>query len=136
MKKYEEEDRCSQWKVFAEQSNYRPLRMAELCRVSLRHLERQFKVEIGVTPRNWLKKERLKSALRMLPRAQSVKEVSYTLGYCQLSQFCREFKIGFGLTPSEFKHLGKSEQERFLAMEVSGELQMEPPAPSVMCEAN
>jgi AraC-like DNA-binding protein len=107
--------------LFAEQSNYRPLKMAELCQISLRHLERQFKTEIGVTPRNWLKKERLRSALRMLPEARSVKEVSYTLGYCQLSQFCREFKIGFGLTPSAFRQLGKPEQDQYLAREAEAE---------------
>ncbi len=114
-------DRRSKWRMFAEQSNYKPVKMAELCQVSLRHLERQFKVEIGETPRNWLKRQRLKSALRLLPEAQSIKEVSYALGYCQLSQFCREFKLGFGLTPTAFKQMEKVEQDRLMAREIDGE---------------
>jgi len=106
----------SEWRVFAERSAYRPKRMAEMCRMSLRQLERRFKMEMGLTPRRWLKQERLRSALPRLRNAESIKEVVYTLGYCQFSQFCREFKIGYGLTPSQFRRLEKSEQDRLIGM--------------------
>ena len=55
----------------AGQSNYQPLKMARLCRVSLRQLERMFKVESGCTPRQWLRVQRLNKALLLLRKAQS-----------------------------------------------------------------
>ena len=65
----------------ANQSNYQPVKMARLCQISLRHLERTFKVESGCTPREWLKMQRLNNALLMLRKAQSVKQVAYALAY-------------------------------------------------------
>ena len=79
----------------ASQSNYQPLKMARLCRISLRQLERMFKVESGCTPRQWLRTQRLNNALLLLRKAQSVKQVGYSLAYAQIPQFCREFKMRF-----------------------------------------
>ena len=87
----------------ASQSNYQPVKMARLCRVSLRQLERLFKVESGYTPRQWLRMQRLNRALLLLPKAQSVKQVAYLLAYAQIPQFCREFKARFGITPEQFR---------------------------------
>ena len=83
----------------ANQSNYEPVKMARLCQISLRHLERTLKVESGCTPREWLKMQRLNNALLMLRKAQSVKQVAYALAYHQIPQFCREFKMRFGISP-------------------------------------
>jgi AraC-like DNA-binding protein len=80
--------------------------------MSLRHLERRVKVNFGTTPRLWLKRERLRTALALLLTAQTVKEVAYSLGYPQFSQFCREFKLTFGLTATEFRRLPTEKQEK------------------------
>jgi AraC-like DNA-binding protein len=111
---------CLNLRGLAAQSNYRPTRLAELCRLSLRHVERRLKVEVGTTPRLWLKQERLRSALTLLLDAQSAKEVAYSLGYRQCSQFCREFKLGFGLTPTQFRRSPKCEQNRLLGITRAG----------------
>jgi len=89
--------------------------MAELCRVSLRHLERSFKRDTGFTPRVWLRGQRLKTALVRLQAAASIKEIAYTLHYRQVSHFCRDFKSHFGMTPSDYRRLPKSAQDRLLA---------------------
>lgn len=109
----------SYWRLSAEESNYSPLRMAERCQVSLRHLERRFKLEVGFTPRVWLKRQRLKSALVRLQDATSIKELAYALHYCQVSHFCRDFKLQFRMTPSEFRRLPRAAKERLLTVNAS-----------------
>jgi AraC-like DNA-binding protein len=91
--------------------------MAEQCHVSLRHLERHFKLEIGFPPRVWLKWQRLKAALVRLQGTASIKEIAYSLHYCQVSHFCRDFKLQFKITPSESRRLPRSVQERLLALD-------------------
>lgn len=109
--------RRSPWRPSAEESNYSPLRMAEQCHVSLRHLERRFKLEIGFTPRAWLKWQRLKTALIRLQGNASIKEIAYSLHYCQVSHFCRDFKLQFRMTPSESRRLPRADRERLLALD-------------------
>jgi AraC-like DNA-binding protein len=114
---------------FANQSNYQPMQMARLCQISLRHLERIFKTESGCTPREWLKMQRLNNALLMLRKAQSVKQVAYTLAYPQIPQFCREFKMRFGITPKEFRQSQPNAQERMLTAYLGAEQNIGPRHP-------
>ena len=110
-------ERRSHWRLMADESNYSPLRMAEQCRVSLRHLERRFKLDVGFPPRVWLKWQRLNAALARLQSTASIKEIAYSLHYCQVSHFCRDFKLQFEFTPSECRRLPRVAQERLLAMD-------------------
>jgi len=104
----------------ANQSNYQPVKMAQLCQISLRHLERTLKIEFGCTPRQWLKIQRLNKALLMLRNAQSVKQVAYALAYPQIPQFCREFKTRFGITPKEFRRSQANAQNMMLTRYLGG----------------
>jgi AraC-like DNA-binding protein len=113
----------------ANQSNYQPVKMARLCQISLRHLERRFKVESGCTPREWLKMQRLNNALLMLRKAQSVKQVAYALAYPQIPQFCREFKMRFGITPKEFRQSQIHAQDRMLAAYIGADQEIGPRHP-------
>jgi AraC-like DNA-binding protein len=113
----------------ANQSNYQPVKMARLCQISLRHLERTFKVESGCTPRQWLKTQRLNNALLMLRKAQSVKQVAYELAYPQIPQFCREFKTRFGMTPKEFRRSHTNAQDRMLRAYLGAEQDFGPRHP-------
>lgn len=58
--------------------------------------------------------QRLNNALIMLCGAPSVKYVAYALAYHQIPQFCREFKMRFGITPSDFRHAHLLEQAGIL----------------------
>ena len=113
----------------ANQSNYQPVKMARLCQISLRHLERMFKVESGCTPREWLKMQRLNNALLMLRNAQSVKQVAYALAYPQIPQFCREFKMRFGITPKDFRQSQAIAQDRMLTAYLGAEQNIGPRHP-------
>src|SRR5271157_2023467 len=114
---------------FANQSNYRPAKMARLCQISLRQLERTFRTESGCTPREWLKVQRLNNALLMLRKAQSVKQVAYALAYHQIPQFCREFKMRFGITPKEFRQSQANAQDRMLTAYLGAEQDIGPRHP-------
>jgi AraC-like DNA-binding protein len=67
----------------------------------------------------WLKWQRLKAALVHLQGTASIKEIAYRLHYCQVSHFCRDFKLHFKMTPSESRRLPKSVQERLLASDAA-----------------
>jgi AraC-like DNA-binding protein len=110
-------------------SNYQPVQMARLCQISLRQLERSFKVESGCTPREWLKRQRLNNALLMLRKAESVKQVGYELAYLQIPQFCREFKARFGITPKEFRRSQANAQDRILTAYLGSEQEIGPRHP-------
>jgi AraC-like DNA-binding protein len=116
------------WMSLASESQYRPVKMAQLCRISLRHLEREFKIEFGCTPREWLKTQRLNNALLMLRKAQSVKQVAYELAYPQIAQFCREFKVRFGITPREFRQSQTVEQDNLFTVHLGGRQGIQPSA--------
>jgi AraC-like DNA-binding protein len=105
------------------------MQMARLCQISLRHLERTFKVESGCTPREWLKTQRLNNALLMLRKAPSVKQVAYALAYPQIPQFCREFKMRFGITPKEFRQSQANAQDRMLTAYLGAEQDIGPRHP-------
>ncbi len=120
----------------ANQSNYQPVKMARLCQISLRHLERTFKIESGCTPREWLKMQRLNNALLMLRKAQSVKQVAYALAYPQIPQFCREFKTRFGITPKEFRQSQVYAQDSMLKAYLGGAQDIGPRHPLRRAIAN
>jgi AraC-like DNA-binding protein len=82
--------------------DYRVHRLACAVQVTRRTLERIFAAITGHSPRHWLNRERLQAARRLLLSYRSVKDVAYSLGYPAPSQFCRDFRGEFGMTPSNF----------------------------------
>jgi AraC-like DNA-binding protein len=83
--------------------------MAQLCRVSLRTLNRAF-APLGTTPMRWLWKHRLNHARRLLTdrRVDSVTEASLLTGFKDVSHFSRAYRSAFGHTPSSL--LGGGDQ--------------------------
>jgi AraC family ethanolamine operon transcriptional activator len=79
-----------------------------LCRelgVSERTLRYAFHEQTGVSPLNFLKRQRLNRARRALREANStevlVKQVAFTYGFTHLGQFSRDYRQMFGEAPSE-----------------------------------
>jgi AraC-like DNA-binding protein len=89
----------------AEHCGYRLDELAAACNMSRRHMQRSFRAWLACTPREFLREERLRAARRLLPSATSVKEVAYALGFPQESQFSRDFKARFGVSPSALQEL-------------------------------
>jgi len=76
-------------------------KLARMFNLSQRHMQRIFLVRFACSPQAWLNERRLHLAWQMLQTAGSVKEVAYSLGFRRASQFSRDFRRLFGLTPSE-----------------------------------
>ena len=93
--------RITNWTELAEAARYNAKRLAVECGVSLRQLERFLPRITGQTPQRWLNEVRQRKAIELILSGQSIKEVSYHLGYKQSSHFSRDFKRFHGVAPSE-----------------------------------
>lgn len=82
-----------------------PPTIRELAReiaVSESKLKKIFKLVYGMPPYEYYQKQRMQKAHNMLLEGEySIKDVGYTLGYANLSNFTLAFKKEFGLLPSE-----------------------------------
>jgi AraC family transcriptional regulator len=90
------------WEDLAMAARYNARELAKLCHVSVRQLERDFRLELERTPQDWLNEQRLIVAQQKLLAGELVKVVALELGFKQVSHFCRQFKSLHNLTPSQF----------------------------------
>ena len=91
--------------------SWRAGELAKLCGLSERHFFRRFKRETGVSPIDWLRRERIRVAQRkLLDGAKRVKEVCDEVGYHDVFFFSRDFKRHTGSSPSDYRreHLRKT----------------------------
>ena len=88
------------WEAIAAEAQFRPAKMAELCRVSLRTVERHFRKNYNLTVKEWARSVRMQEAKRRILEGSSIKAVSYELGFKQASHFSRIFKEFYGTPPS------------------------------------
>src|SRR5882762_4606743 len=82
--------------------------------LSPRRLGQLFKIEAGISPRQYLRTLRMERARSLLQTSfLSVKEVTFQSGLTDVSHFVREFKKRYGLTPSEFRvQMGQSSKKQ------------------------
>ena len=93
-------------KSFMEQNFDKPLKIedyAYLTGRSISTFRRDFKSYYQITPQKWLKEKRLEKAINILKdREMSVTELSYEVGYENISYFIKEFKNKMGLSPKQY----------------------------------
>jgi AraC-like DNA-binding protein len=80
--------------------------MSSLCDrigVSERHLRRVFEEGIGISPKEWLRQERMVAARQLLRHGSPIKEVSADLGFSTSKVFSRDFMSFHGVSPTEFQ---------------------------------
>jgi AraC-like DNA-binding protein len=77
---------------------------AEVACMSKASFYRHFRNETGESPLQFLNRERLSRAARIIQQdpEQSVSAVSYQLGFSSTSHFIRLFKKQFGVTPGQY----------------------------------
>jgi AraC-like DNA-binding protein len=84
--------------------SWRAGELAKLSGLSERHFFRQFKRETGLSPIDWLRRERIRLAQRkLLDGAKRVKEVCDEVGYHDVFFFSRDFKQHTGSSPSDYR---------------------------------
>jgi len=91
-----------QWQQLAGVAHYDAKELAKLCNLSVRQLERDFRLSLERSPQAWLNEQRIEAAKQLLLSGQPVKVVASELGFKQSSHFCRQFKSQVNLTPSQF----------------------------------
>lgn len=94
-----DQGQCS-WDSLAQAANFRIGKLAGLCAVSIRTLQRHFRKHYNLTLSEWLREKRLQQARLMLVNADCIKTVAFDLGYKQPSHFTRDFKQRFGVPPT------------------------------------
>lgn len=90
------------WQKMAGESEYNVGAMAKRMGMSRRHLQRSSKALFARSPREWLKEERLVLAAALMKEHKSVKVVAAQLCYKKASHFSREFRLRYGLSPTEY----------------------------------
>ena len=81
-------------------------RIGELCSelgCSERYLYEVFERNIGLTPKDWMRRERMVVARRMLVGGRDAGEVAESLGFTSKNIFRREFLAFYQVPPLEFQ---------------------------------
>ncbi|MGZ8940068.1 MAG: helix-turn-helix domain-containing protein [Limisphaerales bacterium] len=87
------------WQSLAISAQFKPGRIATLCGVSARTVQRHFRRSYGCTLGEWLRTYRLEIAYKKMAGGETIKCVAMDLGYKQLSHFSRDFKRQYGCAP-------------------------------------
>jgi AraC-like DNA-binding protein len=82
--------------------------LADRCAMSYFHFSRTFRRVAGVTMREYILRERINRAARLLLNAPdlSVKAVGFETGFRDLTHFARMFRRYHGVSPSEYRRAG------------------------------
>ena len=84
-----------------------PLRESDLCHsigLSVSHLNRLFLRDLGISPKKYMERRRLQSAILLLQHhRRSVKETAYELGFNSLPHFSAWFHRQQGVSPRAFQ---------------------------------
>jgi len=72
--------------------------------MSKSHFSRSFKLELGLSPSEFILRERLKLAKKYLQSTENrIQEVCFMAGFNNITYFIRAFKQEFGVTPKVFQ---------------------------------
>ncbi len=80
-------------------------RVGELCVLlgcSQSYLYRVFRRDIGLSPKDWLRQQRMVLARRQLVFGRPMIDVAAELGFCSAGNLGREFRSVHGLSPLRF----------------------------------
>jgi len=95
-------ERIQDWEALATQAAYDPENMAALCPISLRQLERFFKLHFGESPHCWAMRQRCARARELVQQGYSTKAVAAELNFTDVSNFCHAFKRVYRRPPQTF----------------------------------
>src|SRR5690348_3379557 len=90
------------WERLAKLAGFKPARLALLCSISERQLQRIFKKRFQRTPKNWLRELQCQLARDLIAEGYSTKAAAAELKLATDAHFCRVFKKIFGASPQCF----------------------------------
>jgi AraC family transcriptional regulator len=77
--------------------------LAGLCGLSVRHLTRAFRTSRGYTIGEHIMRAQIEKAKSLLGAGESVKSVSFSMGFSSPSGFCCAFRRATGRTPRQYR---------------------------------
>ncbi len=87
--------------------------LAEECGMSVSGFAHQFKMEIGVSPREYILQQRLSAALFLLENTdESVADVSRRVGFEDSLYFSKFFRSRIGMSPSDYRNYTLNQGEK------------------------
>lgn len=90
------------WERLGKEAGFKPARMALLCSMCERQLQRTFKKHFHRTPRSWLRQLQCRLAKGLIEQGYSTKAAAAELNFATEAHFCREFKKIYGASPQCF----------------------------------
>jgi AraC-like DNA-binding protein len=108
-----------QWEQVAREAEYNSAKMASLCSISERQLQRLFRQHLHCTPSHWLRELQCRLAKDLIAQGYSNKAAANELKFANESHFCREFKKVFGTSPQRFAPLREDETKAKPALKIS-----------------
>ena len=78
-------------------------KIAKMSYLSKSNFFRLFRQELGLSPNEFIAKERIEQAKQLLKMQKSVKEVAYQTGFSDSNYFIKAFKAIVGLTPKTYQ---------------------------------
>ena len=87
------------WEALARRADFQPARMAGLCLVSLRQLERFFAGHFHKTPQRWILELKCRLAQELIAQGYTTKAAAAKLEFADESHFCHRFKKCCGVSP-------------------------------------
>lgn len=84
------------------------LELATLCGLSIRQLSRGFRTSRAISIGEYVAQKRIDKAKSLLARGESVKSVSYTMGFASPSSFSYAFRKSSGMAPGQYRQVSSS----------------------------
>jgi AraC-like DNA-binding protein len=78
--------------------------LAKVACMNKAYFLREFKKYFGVTPYQYIIRQRLKAARQMLETIRcTITEICFAVGYRDIVSFCKLFKKSFNVTPEQYQ---------------------------------
>jgi AraC-like DNA-binding protein len=105
---------AQEWEQMAREADFSASKMASICSISERQLQRLFRQHLRCTPSRWLRELQCRLAKELIAQGYSNKAAAAELKFASESHFCREFKKIFGTSPQTFapNHGNGSKRQR------------------------
>ena len=87
----------------AKDTGFKVSKMCAVFHVSDRQFHRTFNDSLGISPKDWLRRERMVQARQLLMEGLPIKEAASELGFPSTKDFSREFQNFYEVSPTDFQ---------------------------------
>ena len=80
--------------------SYKVQEVSQTLGISTRQLERMFQTTLGMTPKSWMREQRMIRARQLVRQGCSLKSIALLLGFKRYSHFNTEVQAFYGMSPT------------------------------------